>query len=168
MALWPNLSFFPKRLPSAHCNQVIELAAYGPSQPPDEEASSAELLCPVRALICYIQETAGFRQSDGLCVCYGSPRKGQALSRQRLSKWVVEVIEQAYKSSGLPLPLNIRGYSTRSVPTSWAALRGMPLSEICAAASWVSACTFAQFYRVNVAAYHAVAAAVFQEPSGPS
>ena len=29
VALWPNPSFFPKRLPSAHYNQVIELAAYG-------------------------------------------------------------------------------------------------------------------------------------------
>ncbi|KAK0136621.1 hypothetical protein N1851_027194 [Merluccius polli] len=168
VALWPNPSFFPKRLPSAHYNQVIELAAYGPSHPPDEEASSAELLCPVRALRCYIQKTAGFRQSDGLFVCYGGLRKGQALSRQRLSKWVVEVIEEAYKSRGLPLLLNIRGHSTRSVSTSWAALRGVPLSEICAAASWASACTFARFYRVNVAAHHAVAAAVFQEPSGPS
>ncbi|KAK0143821.1 hypothetical protein N1851_017978 [Merluccius polli] len=110
VALWPNPSFFPR---GAHYNQVIELAAYGPSHPPDEEASSAELLCPVRALRCYIQETAGFRQSDGLFVCYGGPRKGQALSRQRLSKWVVEVIEEAYKSRGLPLPLNIRGHSTR-------------------------------------------------------
>ena len=168
VALWPNPSFFPKRLSSAHYNQVIELAAYGPSHPPDEEASSAELLCPVRALRCYIQETAGFRQSDGLFVCYGGPRKGQALSRQRLSKWVVEVIEEAYKSRGLPLPLKIRGHSTRSVSTSWAALRGVPLGDICAAASWASACTFARFYRVNVAAHHAVAAAVIQEPSGPS
>ena len=54
VALWPNPSFFPKRLPSAHYNQVIELAAYGPSHPPDEEASSGELLCPARALRCYI------------------------------------------------------------------------------------------------------------------
>ncbi len=63
--------FFPKRLALAHFNQVIELAAYDPSHLQDEETSSAELLCPVRALRHYMQATAGFRHSDGLFVRYG-------------------------------------------------------------------------------------------------
>ncbi len=91
------------------------------------------------------------------------PKKGHA--KQRLSRWIVEVLEEAYRSRGLPFPLNIRGHSTRNVSTSWAALQGLLLSEICAAATWASPRTFAHFYRVNVAAPHAVAAAVFQEPS---
>ena len=126
VALWPNPSFFPKRLAPAHSNQVIELAAYDPSCLQGEDAKSAELLCPVRALRHYIQVTASFRRSDSLFVCYGGHRKGHTLSKQRLSRWIVQAIEEAYRSKGLPLPLNIRGHSTRSVSTSWAALRGIP------------------------------------------
>ncbi|KAK0135471.1 hypothetical protein N1851_028682 [Merluccius polli] len=35
-------------------------------------------------------------------------------------------------------------------------LWGVPLGDICAAANWASPCTFARFYRVNVAAPHAL------------
>jgi len=82
------------------------------------EAASAELL----SLKYDIQATAGFRRSDGLFVCNRGPKKGPALSKQRLSRWIVEVIEEAYTSRGLPLPLNVKGHSTRSGSTSWAAL----------------------------------------------
>ena len=34
--------------------------------------------------------------------------------------------------------------------TSWAALKGVALADICAAASWSTPCTFARFYRINV------------------
>ena len=163
VALWPNPSFLSKTWASGHSNQVLQLAAYDPSGP-QGNAVSAELVCPVRALRHYIQATEEFRRSDSLFVCYGGHRKGHALSKQRLSKWVVMVIEEAYKSRGLPLPHGIRCHSTRSVSTSWAALRGVPLSEICAAAMWTAPCTFARFYNVNVAATSGVAAAVLGVP----
>ena len=158
-------SFLPKTLVSDPANQVIRLAAFDPSRLQGGAASaSAQLLCPVRALRCYIRATAGFRRSDSLFVCYGGQRKGQALSKQRLSKWIVLVIEEAYRSRGLSLPVSVRGHSTRSVSTSWAALRGVPLSEICAAATWAAPCTFARYYSVNVAATNAVASAVLGDP----
>ena len=84
-----NSLFFPKRLAPAPSNQVIELAAYDPSFLQDEEADSAELLCPVRALRRYIQAKAGFRHSDSLFVCYGDHRKVHTLSKQRLSRWTI-------------------------------------------------------------------------------
>jgi len=154
LTLWPNPSFFPKRSPPAHFNQIIELAAYDPSYLQGKEASSVELLCPVMALRNSIQATAGFCHFDALFVC----------QRQRLSRWIVDVIEEAYRSRGLPLPLNIKAHSTERVSTSWAALRGVSLSEICAAATWAASCIFACFYRLNVAAPHTVAAAVFRNP----
>eukprot|EP00064_Thunnus_orientalis_P008231 superscaffoldBa00000965_g8254 len=46
-------------------------------------------------------------------------------------------------------------------PSGLQGLRGVPLHEICAAATWATPCTFARFYRVNVATPHAVAAMVF-------
>ncbi len=55
-----------------------------------------------------------------------------------------------YKSSGCPLPSGVRCHSTRNISMSWAALKGVPLSDICAAATWSSTNTFSRYYRINV------------------
>ena len=110
-------------LPRNHLNQPIQLAHF---DPPSEEGGY-ELLCPVRALRAYISATADIRQSKQLFVCHGGPNRGRALTKQRLSHWVVDTITQAYRASGHPPPSGIRCHSTRSVSASWAALRGVPL-----------------------------------------
>ncbi|KAK3511980.1 hypothetical protein QTP70_027653, partial [Hemibagrus guttatus] len=51
------------------------------------------------------------------------------------SQWVVEVITQAYETHGIASPLGGRVHSTRGVASSSALARGVPLQEICAAAS---------------------------------
>ena len=164
VTMWTNPSFLPKRLSAFHVNQPVRLTAYT-SQPGVERLRpDVELLCPIRALRQYVDVTSVFRESDSLFLCYGGHRKGCALSKQRLSHWIVDVILQAYKRKGLPVP-PVRCHSTRSVSTSWAALKGVPLTDICAAATWASSCTFARFYRVNVAAPHPVATAVLSASS---
>ncbi|KAK9542065.1 hypothetical protein VZT92_002063 [Zoarces viviparus] len=150
VTLWPNAAFLPKVLTRSHINQPIQLAAFDP--PSGEERS--RLLCPVRALRAYVEATACIWRSEQLFISYGGPKKGCALSKQRLSHWIVEAIAQAYKASDRPLPSGVRGHSTRSVSTSWAALRGVPIEDICAAASWASPSTFTRHYRVNVATPH--------------
>ncbi|KAK0136265.1 hypothetical protein N1851_027837 [Merluccius polli] len=150
VVLWPNVAFLPKVLSRTHLNQPIRLARF---DSPSEEGRS-ELLCPVWALRAYIAATAGIRQ-------------GCALSKQRLSHWVVDAIVHAYGASGCPPPSGVRCHSTRSVATSWAALRGVPLEAICAAASWATPGTFTRFYRVNVAG-HCPMAAVLRPSSADS
>lgn len=157
VTLWPNPSFLPKRLSAFHINQPLSLAVFTPQS--ELGGSVVSPLCPVRTLRTYINVTAGLRKTDALFVCYGGHRKGCAVSKQRLSHWVVDAILQAYGSGGLQPP-KVTCHSTRGVSTSWAALRGVPLADICAAATWTSSCTFARFYRVNVAAPHPVAPAV--------
>ena len=159
--------FLPKRGPPSQVNQAIELAAFSPPSSLQQATELSEKLCPVRALREYVGATALFRKSDQLFVCYGGCRKGQPLSKQRLSKWIVEVIVHAYTSQGLPAPSNVRCHSTRSVSTSWAALKGVSLQDICAAATWESSCAFARYYRVNVASLPAVATAVLSAASMP-
>ena len=117
-------------------------------------------LCPVRALRRYVTATAELRRSDQLFVCFSPGKLGSPLSKQRLSQWFIEVVKAAYDQAGQTLPPLITGHSLRSVATSWAALKGTPLSEICAAATWSSPCVFSRFYRVNVAAPHSLAATV--------
>lgn len=144
VTLWPNQSFVPKVPASTRSLQPLRLSRLDPGGPD-------ECLCPVRALQEYVRVTASFRVSDALFVCYSGACKGRALSRQRLSHWVVAAIAGAYKTSGRPLPAGVTCHSTRAVSTSWAAARGVPLETICDAASWSSSTTFARFYRVNVA-----------------
>ena len=151
VTLWPNIAFTPKVLSASHLNQPIRLAKF---IPPPGEAGRMELLCPVRALRAYVRATKRIRQSEQLFLCHGGPNKGYALSKQRLSHWIVDTISHAYGAGNRPIPSGIRGHSTRSVATSWAAMRGVPLEDICAAASWASASTFTRFYRVNVATPH--------------
>lgn len=92
----------------------------------------------------------------------------QPLSKQRLLHWVVEVITHTYTSNKYPVPLGVRCHSTRSISTSWAALKGVLLSDICAAATWSSTNTFARYYRVNVAASGNIGTAVLSGPSTSS
>lgn len=160
VVLRPNPSFLPKVLLPQFINQHIELASF---QTSSESDSSAQLLCPVRALRCYVNSTVQFRQSDQLFVCYGGVKKGAPVSKQRLSNWIVETIMLAYKAAGKPLPWGITCHSTRAISSSWAVFRGVSLVDICTAATWASPCTFARFYKVNVAAHHAVSSAVLLE-----
>ncbi len=146
VTLWPNVAFLPKVLAATYINRPITLARF---DLPAEDGGSP-LLCPVRALRTYINATASLGRDEQLFVCYGGLRKGRALSKQRLSHWIVDTILHAYKSGACPPPSGVRGHSTRGMTASWAAMHGVPLDEICAAASWASPSTFARFYRVNV------------------
>ena len=164
VTMWPNPAFLPKRLSAFHVNQPIRLTAYAPQPGAEGLHPGGVLLCPIRALRQYVDRTSGFRETDALFVCYGGHRKGCALSKQPLSHWIVDAILQAYERKGLPVP-PVRCHSTRSVSTSWAALKGVPLTDICEAATWASACKFARFYRVNVATPHPVEMAVLSASS---
>ena len=164
VTMWPNPSFLPKRLSAFHVNQPIRLSAYVPQPGAEGLRPDARLLCPIRALRRYVDATSVFRRSDALFLCYGGHRRGCALSKQRLSHWVVDAVRRTYEDKGLPVP-PVRCHSTRGVSASWAALKGVPLTDICAAATWASPCTFARFYRLNVAAPHQMMAAVLSASS---
>ncbi len=101
----------------------------------------------------YIDRSASFRQSNQLFVCYGGCARGRAVSKQRLSHWIVDAITAAYTNQGLECPLHIRGHSTRAMASSWAWSRGMSIQDICVAAGWSSENTFARFYRLDVQSF---------------
>ncbi len=77
--------------------------------------------------------------------------QGQGVSKQRLAKWVVRLIELAYHSAGMTRPQGVVAHSTRGVSASWALFRRASLEDVCAAAGWSSSMTFAKFYRLDVA-----------------
>ena len=158
--LRPNVSFLPKVLPPSYINQTIELAAFHPPPFTSEVEERANLVCPVRALRLYVQATQGFRRSEQLFVCYGGKNRGCALSKQRLSHWVVDTIKKAYEVADIPLPSGVTCHSTRGISTSWAAMEGVSLTDVCAAACWSTPSTFARFYRLDVASGSSLASAI--------
>ncbi len=151
ITLLPNPSFLPKVLPRSFVSRPLVLEPFHP--PPHNSAESARLhlICPVRALRRCISCTQQIRRSDQLFVCYGDSVQGQAVSKQRLAKWVVRLIELAYHSAGMTPPQGVVAHSTRGVATSWALFRGASLEDVCAAAGWSSSMTFVKFYRLDVA-----------------
>ncbi len=127
-------------------DQVVNLQAL-----PLEEADPAlAFLCPVRALRQYTDRTQSFRTSEQLFVCYGGQQKGKAVSKQRMTHWIVDVITLAYEAQGVPCPIRLRAHSTRGVASSWVLARGASLADICRAACWATPNTFARFYSLRV------------------
>ncbi len=104
----------PKSLPTPLRTQTVLLSALSTESSPSWSTDAQTSVCPVRALRIYIDRSASFRQSDQLFVCYGGCAKGQAVSKQRLSHWIVDAIMAAYTSQGLECPLHIRANSTRA------------------------------------------------------
>ncbi|KAI2646564.1 putative iron export permease protein FetB [Labeo rohita] len=87
---WPE--YVPMVTTTPFRDQVVILQAI-PSQ---EDDSNLTLLCP-------------------LFVCYGGQQKGKAVSKQRVSHWLVDAIRTAYQARGLPSPLGVRTHSTRGI-----------------------------------------------------
>ena len=136
VSLWPNPAFLPNVVNRQSINQVLEVDAFQPASASQAEQERLLTLCPVRALRAYLTHTQPLRGAHSqLFVCYGAAKRGLPLSKQRLSNWLVEVISHSHRASGMQVPPAIRAHSTRSMATSWAALRGVPAEDICAAAS---------------------------------
>ncbi len=139
-----------KSLSTPFRTQTVSLSALSSESSPSRSADAQTSVCPDRALRIYIDRSASFWQSDQLFVCYGGCTKGRAMSKQRLSHWIVDAIMAVYTSQGLECPLHIRAHSTRAIASSWAWSRGMSIQDICLAAGWSSQNTFARFYKLDV------------------
>jgi len=126
VSLWPNPFFLPKVVSPQTVNQAIEMETFQPD-PSCQEGAALHKLCPY------------WQAHTQLFVCYGGKKFGYPLSKQRLSHWLVETISQAYSNQDFPVPEGLVAHSTCS-STSWAALKGVAVGDICAA------CTFAMFY----------------------
>ncbi len=62
---------------------------------PSEQDQGLNRLCPVRALRIYIEHSTPFRQSEQLFVCFGCHTKGSPVTKQRLTRWIIDAIKLA-------------------------------------------------------------------------
>ncbi len=151
VVLKPRHGYVPKVLSTPFRAQVITLSAL----PPSEEDRELSLLCPVRALRIYFERSAPFRHTEQLFVSFGNRSKGHPVTKQRLSKWIVDAVMLAYSSLGLQCPIGVRAHSTRGIASSWAWSSGVSITEICTAAGWATPSTFARFYNLDIPALQA-------------
>ncbi len=151
VVLKPWHGYIPKVFSTLFRVQVITLSAL----PPSEQDQELNLLCPVRALRIYIERFAPFRQSEQLFVCISGHTKGSLVTKQRLSKWIIDIIALAYSFLGQQFPMRVRAHSTRGITSSWVCSNGVSIAEIYAATSWASPSILARFSGTSTA-YFAV------------
>ena len=116
--------------------------------------TSNKKLDPRRTLKVYLERTHDLRlEEDGhlsdLFISYVRPYK--PVTTQTISKWLVAVIECAYKEQKKSLDSKrLRAHSTRSVSSSWALFKGASMKSILEAGDWSRQSTFTRFYLKNV------------------
>ncbi len=99
--LRPRHDYVPKVALNPFCFQQVVLETFSPA----DTGSGSMSLCPVRPLRPYVDRTAQWRGSDQLFVCFGGKSRGSAVTKQRMSHWIVEAISLAYEARGFTSPL---------------------------------------------------------------
>nr|XP_025038502.1 uncharacterized protein LOC112545154 [Pelodiscus sinensis] len=141
-------AFLPKVCTEFHINEPIVLPCFYPEPHTSRHHALLHTLDARRALVFYIDRTRDIRKTDRLIVSTSGHSKGQALSAQRISKLVVSCITTCYDICKKPLLSQPRAHSTRAMATSTAFVRGVPLRDICRAATWSSNTTFSRHYAI--------------------
>ena len=120
----------------------------------DEVQLGLCLLCMRQALKFYLMRSASFRNGDDiqLFLTYGGVTKGNPISKQQISNWLVETIKCAYAAHDLEAPQGIKGHQTRKHAVSIVENAGVHPQLIYQAAIWASSTTFAKCYRLNLMA----------------
>ena len=109
------------------------------SRPKNPKEATLHSLDVVRALRVYLSATAPFRKSDSLFVSVNGPKKGMAVT---ISRWIRQVVPQAYALKGRAPPFQVTAHSTRAIGASWAFLHQASVLQVCKAATWSSIHTF--------------------------
>lgn len=117
MILRPHPKFIAKVASPFHLNQHIYLPVFFPKPHADHREASPHMLNVDRPLAFYLQRIKTFRKSSCLFLSITEQLKGQTITKQRLSKWILGCIHLCYQQSNLPAPPGVRTHSTRALST---------------------------------------------------
>ena len=81
----------------------------------------------------YPKATEKIRKTDVLFILPEGPKKGQAAAKSTISRWIKQLIIQAYGLKRLPPPLSLKAHSTRAMGASWAAHHQISMAQVCKA-----------------------------------
>ena len=116
-----------------------------PALPKSSSSPNRGLLCPVRAVKCYLNHTSQHRpRCERLFVTSGRTRK---ISKNTVSFWPRKVISLAYQLSGKPLPSSSPlAKETRGIAPSLLFMKNYAVSQVLKAGTWCRHTTFTCHY----------------------
>ena len=150
VVLTTNVAFVPKN--QLRTAEPVDLREFCPPPFASAEEEKRHKLCPVRVIRTYVDRTKQHRKTLQMFVSWAPKTLGKAVSKVRISQWIVEAIELAYRCKGVQPPVSVKAHSTRGLATSWALSKGVSVQDVCTAASWGSSLTFARYYMLDVTA----------------
>ena len=105
------------------------------------------LLCPVRAIIRYLERTKDFPNAKGLM--FVNPDRTKSTTASSLSCWLKAAITTAYKGSDSSP--HCTPHEIRAVSTSLSAFNHASVADIVEAGTWKNYSTFVENYLRDVA-----------------
>ena len=146
MVLRTRAAFLPKVVTPFHLGQTISHSNFYPPPHPTKEEERLHRLDPKRAVSFYVDRTREYRLDNQLFLGYIMKMKGKAVQKRTLSRWIILCIKICYGLVQKEPPEGIRAHSTRTKSFTSALAPGVPIVDICKAATWASLHTFGKHY----------------------
>ena len=128
--------------PLGHRNFTI------PALSPNLDRSDKQrLLCPVRALRWYLQQTSSFRRNRRRLFLSCHTNVDSEISKNTIASWLRKTIARAYVLSDREIrELRLCPHEIRALASSLASWRTVSVEQVVAACQWKRASTFTRFY----------------------
>ena len=139
--LLPQAGFLAKTQLPDQAPQWIRIPGIAHLNPGELE----RMLCPVRQLQLYLRDTERIRGGRTRLLLHWDPLIDD-IQRTHVSRWLVEVVQEAYTRADLEYDDDIRAHELRAIASSWAYVNQVRLEDILAAASWRSSGVFQGSY----------------------
>ena len=122
-----------------------------PALPNPRNNRNGRLLCPVRAVRCYLDRTAAHRLlCERLFVTAG--RRKKEISKTTVSFWLRKSISCAYQLSGMEQPVPApRAWETRGIAPSLLFKKNFAVDQVLKAGTWRRHTTFTRHYLRDLA-----------------
>ena len=122
-----------------------------PALPNSSTNRNERLLCPVRAVRCYLDRTTPHRpRCEQLFVTAGCSKK--EISKNTISFWLRKTISRAYQLSGRPLPgPPPKAMETRGIAPSLLFKKNFAVTQVLKAGTWHKHTTFMRHYLRDLA-----------------
>ena len=120
-----------------------------PALPNARKNHNGRLLCPVRAVRCYLDRTAAHR-CERLFVTAGRSKK--EISKTTVSFWLRKTMSRAYELSGMEQPVPVpRARETRGIAPSLLFKKNFAVDQVLKAGTWRRHTTFTRHYLRDLA-----------------
>ena len=137
--------FLPKVVAPLHIGKKITLLLFF-TPPHTSKEERLHSLDPKRGLRFYINRTKEHCVDNQLFVGFAGAKKGNAVQKRTISRWIMLFIKIWYALAKMLPSESLQAHSTITKAATTALACGVPLLDICQAATWASLPTFMNHY----------------------